>query len=125
MIKVACWMSFWTLRDQAKNHRRLRRASVITVDDILKATAQEYGVSADQYKGFRSSAGGRDIGAYHCRCYTTAPLADHSERTGQGHPDSASDMIKRAKKMLENNPAVKRRMNQIEKRLGLKPETRV
>jgi len=94
---------------EAKNRRRVRRSAIITVDDVLEATAQEYNVSADEYHGFRSGAGGRDIAAYLCRRYTTATLAELSARFGLGHPDSSSDMIKRAKKSLETNPAVKKR----------------
>ena len=111
--------------NQAKDRRRLRRSRVITVDDVLAATAQEYGVTAEQYCGFRSDAGGRDVAAYLCRRYTAATLAQLSERFGLGHPDSSSDLVKRAKRNVESNPAIKRRIKRIEHELDLKPETRV
>jgi chromosomal replication initiation ATPase DnaA len=87
--------------------------------------AQEYNVSAAEYRGFRSGAGGRDIAAYLCRRYTTATLAELSACFGLGHPDSSSDLIQRAKKSLEAKSAVKHRRKRIEKWLGLKSETRV
>ncbi len=110
--------------DVQSNERRVRRTSVITVDDVLAATANEYGVAVEDYCEFRSGAGGRDLSAYLCRRYTTATLAELSSRFGLNHPDSASDMVKRAKKLVTENRAIVQRMQRIQKRLGLKPETR-
>jgi REP element-mobilizing transposase RayT len=109
----------------SKHRRRVRRSAVVTVDEVLEATASEYGVSIQEYCGFRSGAGGRDVAAYLCRRYTPATLAELSERFGLGHPDSSSDMVKRARKTIESNPAIQKRVKRIEKFLGLKPETRV
>ncbi|KAA1259143.1 chromosomal replication initiation protein [Rubripirellula obstinata] len=111
--------------EDSKHSRRVRRSSVVTPDAVLNATAQEYGVSPEEYCGFRSGAGGRDVAAYLCRRYTSATLAELSVRFGLGHPDSSSDMVKRAKKLIESNSAIKNRVKRIEKRLSLKPETRV
>ena len=80
-----------------RNGRRVRCTSVITVDDVLKATANEYGVSVEAYLGFRGGAGGRDLSAYLCRRYTTATLAELSDRFGLSYPDSSTDLVKRAK----------------------------
>ncbi len=110
--------------DTQRNERRVRRTSIITVDDVLRATDDEYGVAVEEYHGFRSRAGGRDLSAYLCRRYTTATLAELSERFGLKHPDSSSDMVKRAKKLVNENQAIARRMNRIQKQLGVKPETR-
>ena len=110
--------------DESKHRRQVRRTKIIEVDDVLTATASEYGVSAAAYAGFRSAAGGRDVAAYLCRRYTAATLAELSKRFGLGHPDSSSDMAKRAKKSIESNPAIRKRVKRIEKSLGLKPETR-
>ena len=111
--------------DDSKHSRRVRRSSVITIDEVLNATAQEYKVSPEEYCGFRSGAGGRDVAAYLCRRYTSATLAELSVRFGLGHPDSSSDMVKRAKKLIESNSAIKNRVKRIKKRLSLKPGTRV
>jgi chromosomal replication initiation ATPase DnaA len=105
--------------DEAKNRRRLRRSSVITVDSVLAATAQEYDVLPEDYCGFRSRAGGRDVAAYLCRRYTTSTLAELSQHFGLGHPDSSSDMIKRAARNQATNSSIRKRVKRIEKQLGL------
>ncbi|MGB7328963.1 MAG: transposase [Rubripirellula sp.] len=110
--------------DEEKHHRLARRTSIVTVEQVMSATAKEYGVSVDEYRGFRSPAGGRDIAAYLCRKYTTATLSELSEQFGLGHPDSSSDMVKRARKLVSANAKVGKRVMQIENQLGLKPETR-
>lgn len=117
---------YWPpVKKQAKDHRRLQRSRVTKVDQVIAATAQEYGVTPEQYCGFRSSGGGRDVAAYLCRRYTAATLAQLSEQFGLGHPDSSSDLVKRAKHAAMSNPAIQRRIKRIEKRLDLKPESRV
>ncbi len=110
-------------KNETKHQRRVRRTAVITVDEVLAATASEYGVSVSDYHGFRSVAGGRDVAAYLCRRYTSATLAELSKRFGLGHPDSSSDIVKRSKKHIESNPAISKRVKRIEKRLGLNPES--
>ena len=110
--------------DEVVHHRLARRTSVVTVDQVLSTTAKHYGVPVEDYGVFRSRAGGRDIAAYLCRKYTTATLKDLSERFGLAHPDSSSDMIKRAKKLVAANPQVCKRVKRIENQLRLKPETR-
>ena len=116
------WLSGY---DAEEFERQIRRSSVITVDDVIENTAKEYGVSPAEYSGFRSSAGGRDVAAYLCRRFTSATLAELSERFGLGHPDSSSDMVKRATKLIKSNREVRKRAKRIEKSLRSKPETRV
>jgi hypothetical protein len=99
--------------------------SVFTVDDVIESTAKEHGVSSAEYSGFRSCAGARDVAAYHCRHFTSATLAELSERFGLGHPDSSSDVVKRAMKLIESNREVRKRAERIKKCLLSKPETRV
>ena len=111
--------------DEGVNRRRHRRTEPVTVDSILEATAWEYGVDVEDYRGFRSRAGGRDIGALLCRRWTSATLRQLSETFGLGHPDSASDLIKRGLKQLESNQATFRRVANVERKLGLNPESRV
>lgn len=111
--------------DEGANRRRRRRMYPVTVDAILDATALTYGTSADTYCGYRSSAGGRDVAALLCRRWTTATLRELSGRFGLSHPDSASDLIKRGKRLAASNRDVARKVASIEKALGLNPESRV
>jgi putative transposase len=111
--------------DESRNRRRHRRTGVITVDEVIEATAAVYGVDAEAYNGFRSRAGGRDIAAMLCRKYTTSTLADLSQQFGLSHPDSASDLVKRGRKSFDSNTHVKSRVRKIEKRIMRNPESRV
>ena len=111
--------------DEGANCRRRRRMCPVTIDAILEAAALEYGTSADAYRGYRSGAAGRDVAALLCRRWTTATLRELSARFGLSHPDSASDLIKRGKRLAESNREVARKVASIEKALGLNPESRV
>ena len=99
--------------------------SPVTVDAILDATAKQYGTLADQYCGYRSRASGRDVAAMLCRRWTTATLRELSGRFGLSHPDSASDLIKRGKRLAESNRDVAGKVASIERALRLNPESRV
>ena len=50
------------------------------IASILKATADEYGVKAGEYCGFRSGAMGRDIAAMLCRRWTRTTLRELSKK---------------------------------------------
>ena len=82
-------------------------------------------MTADEYVGFRSRAAGRDMAAYLCRRYTRATLRELSERFGLSHPDSASDLIRRGAKRLEQSSEAVRHQRAIEKKLKLNPESQV
>ena len=49
--------------DNGANRRRGRRMHPVSVDALLAATAKQYGVSAEQYCGYRSGTCGRDVAA--------------------------------------------------------------
>jgi REP element-mobilizing transposase RayT len=112
-------------KDPDRNTRRRRRLGVVTAAEIITATATVYQVDPESYRGFRSPAGGRDIAAYLCRQYTCSTLAALSQAFGLGHPDSASDLIKRGRQQLASSAQTKRKVQQIERRLDLNPESRV
>ena len=101
------------------------RQSLHSVDEILRATAAEYGVAPEDYVGFRSGAAGRDVAGYLCRRYTTATLAELSNAFGLSHRDSSGDLVKRARLGLKKNKSIEHRIRKIEKSLRLKPESRV
>ena len=89
--------------DPALHSRRVRRANPVSVDSIFEVTASQYAASADEYVGFRSRAAGRDVAAYFCRGYTSATLRELSDRFALSHPDSASDLIRRGAKRIEQS----------------------
>jgi len=60
--------------------------------------------------GFRSGAAGRDVAAHLCRRYATATLAEHSDAFGLSHRDSSADLVKRARRAIEQNKRIERRI---------------
>ena len=111
--------------DPVLHRRRVRRANPVSVDSIFEATASQYAVNVDEYVGFRSGAAGRDMAAYLCRRYTSATLRELSDRFGLNHPDSASDLIRRGAKRIEQSSAAVRQQAAIETKQGLNPESQV
>lgn len=111
--------------DEGANRRRGRRMHPVSVDAILEATAKQYGVSAEQYCGYRSGAGGRDVAAMLCRRWTTATLRELSGRFGLSHPDMPADLIKRGVQQAKQNRNTARKLTSIEHALGLNPESQV
>ena len=101
------------------HERRVRRANPVSVVAIFEATASQYAVGADEYVGFRSGAASRDLAAYLCRRYTSATLRELSDRFGLSHPDSASDLIGRGAKRIEQSSEAVRQQKAIEKKLGM------
>ena len=118
-------LAFASGEDEGAKRRRRRRLHPVTVDAILDATAKHHGTTADAYCGYRSGADGRDVAAMLCRRWTTATLRELSGRFGLSHPDSASDLIQRGKRLAESNRDVARKIAKIETDLGLNPESRV
>ena len=55
---------------------------------------------------------------------TSATLRELSERFGLSHPDSASDLIRRGAKRIEQSSEAVRQQKAIEKKLELNPESR-
>jgi putative transposase len=109
--------------DPVVHRRRVRRVHPVGVEAIISATAAQYAVTPDEYVGFRSNAAGRDMAAYLCRRYTRATLRELSERFGLSHSDSASDLIRRGAKRVEQSSDAVRCQRAIEKKLELNPES--
>ena len=111
--------------DESKEVRQSIRKSKQSVETVVAATAQEYGVTPEDYVGFRSRAAGRDVAAYLCRRFTTATLAELSDAFGLSHRDSSGDLVKRARRARQESKDVDSRISNIEKRICLNPESRV
>jgi putative transposase len=84
--------------DQVRQARRLRSPSAA---DVISAVAAHFQVPISQYDQRRSSAAGRDLAAYLAHHYTTATLRELAPHFGLTHPDSVSNLTRRAAKQLE------------------------
>ena len=85
--------------DQVRQARQL----LLTSRDVIKAVANYYRVSPETYAEPRSSAAGRDLAAYLAHRHTTATLRELSVWFGLSHPDSVSNLTRRAGKALANS----------------------
>lgn len=83
--------------DQVRQARRLRSPSPTGVID---AVADYFDVSVEQYQERRSAAAGRDLAAYLAHRQTTATLRELAPHFGLSHPDSVSNLTRRAAKRL-------------------------
>ena len=75
--------------------------------------------------GFRSQAAGREMAALLCRRWTGETIASLSERFGLKHPDSASNLVRRAKSRAESSRQYRKAIADIEYNLELKTENLV
>ena len=108
--------------DEQKRHRTARRMKVVTMDVIITETAAYYDLDENEYVGFRCTAAGREIAALLCRRWTGAPLSEISNRFGLSHPDSSSNLIRRATKRMNESKEYLQAIEDIEYNLGLKTE---
>ncbi len=112
-------------QDASHTERLRRRMKVVTPAEILSRTAAVHGVNVEAYVGFRSPAAGREIAALLCRRYTGVSLATLSASFGLRHPDSASNLVRKAKQREEQSAKYRKIVARIERELGLKTENQV
>jgi putative transposase len=111
-------------QDSASAGRLRRRMKAVTPEEVLAATARIHHVDAGEYFGFRSLAVGRDMAALLCRRYTGVPLRSLSELFGLGHPDSASNLVRTARREEESSE-FRKTMVEVEQLLKPNTENRV
>jgi len=100
--------------DDQKRQRTSRRLKAATAEQIIEETAFYHGVCSSEYIGFRSVAAGREIAALLCRRWAGETIASLSKRFGLAHPDSASNLIRRAKLRLEKSTEYRQVIEDIE-----------
>ena len=93
-------------QDPTQQRRLTRRTRAYSIGEIMELVAEEHDVDSSQYVGFRSSAPGREMAALVCRRFTSSTLAELSVAFGLGHPDSAANLVRRAKRQESELAAV-------------------
>ncbi len=96
---------------------RARRLMSLDAEEVISAVAKYYEVDPATYAARRSPATGRDLAAYLAHRRTTATLRELAALFGLGHPDSVSNLIRRAEKAIGQSAALKKDIEQIEKSL--------
>jgi len=70
-------------------------------------------------------AAGREMAAYLCRQWTRVSLKKLSAVFGLEHPDSSSNLVRRAKRRAEESLEYQKITTLLETKLGLKTENQV
>ena len=91
------------------------------VSEIIAATAAHHGVEPSEYIGFRSSAAGRELAALLCLAGRRI-ASSLSKQFGLAHPDSSSNLNRRAKKRCEESQGYQRTVTTLERTIGLTTE---
>ena len=104
--------------------RVVRRSHAFTTAEIIEFVAAEYDVDPASYVGFRSHSPGRDVAALLCRELTCATLRELSKEFGLRHPDSSANLVRRAKRQMEDNKAFERQAKDLREKL-VKTENQV
>jgi hypothetical protein len=111
-------------QDPTKQGRLIRRTRAYSVEEIVDIVAEEHDVDSAQYVGFRSSAPGREMAALICRRFTSSTLAQLSVAFGLRHPDSAANLVRRAKRRESESAKYRSRLKAIEQ-VMMKTENQV
>ena len=111
-------------RDPTKQGRLIRRTRAYSVEEIVDIVAEEHDVDSAQYVGFRSSAPGREMAALICRRFTSSTLAQLSVAFGLRHPDSAANLVRRAKRRESESAKYRSQLKAIEQ-VMMKTENQV
>lgn len=118
MIKLA------EQQDPTKQGRLTRRTQAYSIQEILDLVAEQHQVESSDYVGFRCSAPGREMAALVCRRFTSSTLAELSDAFGLGHPDSAANLVRSAKRKASKSSTYRNRLKQVEQAL-MKTENQV
>ena len=100
--------------DQVRQARQL----LTNCSEVIAAVAAHYGVSPKEYAERGSTAGVRDLAAYLAHRYTTATLRDLAGQFGLSHPDSVSNLTRRAEKALAKSRALQADLETITNNLN-------
>ena len=100
-------------QDPTQQGRLTPRTRAYSIGEIMELVAEQHQVDSSQYLGFRSSAPGREMAALVCRRFTFSTLAELSVAFGLGHPDSAANLVRRAKRQESNSPQYRNRLKRI------------
>jgi hypothetical protein len=79
---------------------RARRLASLHAEEVIAATARYYGLDPKTYAARRSTAAGRELVAFLAHRRTTSTLRELAALFGLRHPDSVSNLIRRAEKLM-------------------------
>ncbi len=84
---------------------------------MIATVAQYFGVSVESCRHRRSRDPGRDLAAWLTRAMTTATLRELMEPFGLSHPDSVSNLVRRADQAIAKSRQLVKDIKVIKSRL--------
>ena len=99
-----------------------KHSRAIEPEYIMRMVVKERSSPMDAYQVFRSKAEGLAMAALLCRELTNISLAGLSELFKLGYPNSAANLVRRAKSDIAEHPRTKRMYGRIKKKLNKNPK---
>jgi len=96
---------------------KARRLTSLDANEVITAVAAYFKASPESYQSKRSTAPGRDLAAYLAHRRTTATLRELATAFGLSHPDSVSNLIRRAQNTISGSKSKKEDLERIDELL--------
>ncbi len=96
---------------------KARRLTSLDANQVIAAVAGYFMVTPESYQSKRSTAPGRDLAAYLAHRRTTATLRELATAFGLSHPDSVSNLIRRAENAISTTKSQKQDLGRIDELL--------
>ena len=96
---------------------KARRLTSLDANEVITAVAAYFKASPESYQSKRSTAPGRDLAAYLAHRRTTATLRELAAAFGLSHPDSVSNLIRRAQNAISGSKSKKEDLERIDELL--------
>lgn len=96
---------------------KARGLTSLDANEVITAVAAYFKASPESYQSKRSTATGRDLAAYLAHRRTTATLRELATAFGLSHPDSVSNLIRRAQNAISGSKSKKEDLERIDELL--------
>ncbi len=96
---------------------KARRLTSLDSKQVIASVAVYFSVSPSSYQSKRSAVAGRDLAAYLAHRHTTATLRELAPAFGLTHPDSVSNLIRRAQTAISTSKSKKLEVERVEELL--------
>lgn len=96
---------------------KARRLTSLDANQVIATVAAYFNASPSSYQSKRSTAPGRDLAAYLAHRRTTATLRELATAFGLSHPDSVSNLIRRAEIAISASKSQKQDLDRIDEML--------
>jgi len=94
-----------------------RRLISLSPEEVLAKVAQFYGVSPETFRQKRAKHPSRDVAAWLARRLTQAPLRELAPHFGLSHPESLSNLTRRADDRIAKSARLRKEMAQLKKQM--------